>query len=46
MNPYGWNLNPMGSYPSEQLNSVRRWNIPLTMTNLDHLESKEAPKDS
>ena len=46
MNPYGWNLNPMGSYPSEQLNSVRRWNIPLTMTNLDHLESNEAPKDS
>ena len=28
MNPYGWNLNPMASYPSEQLNSVRRWNIP------------------
>ena len=28
MNPYGWNLNPMASYPSEQPNSVRPWNVP------------------
>ena len=30
MNPLGWNLNPMASYPSEQPNSVkiRPWNVP------------------
>ena len=28
MNPYGWNLNPMASYPSELPNSVRPLNVP------------------
>ena len=34
MNPYGWNLNPMASYSSEQPNSVRPGTSPLTMTGL------------
>ena len=34
MNPYGWNLNPMASCPSEQPNSVRPGTSPVTMTGL------------
>ena len=36
MNPYGWNLNPMTSYPSEQPNSVRRCNVPTYDDQFSH----------
>ena len=37
MNPYGWNLNPLASYPSEQPYSVRRWQVPTYDDQFSHL---------
>ena len=36
MNLYGWNLNPMASYPYEQPRSVRRWNVPSYDDQFSH----------
>ena len=36
MNPYGWNFNPMASYPPEQPNSVTRWNVPTYDGQFSH----------
>ena len=37
MNPHGWNLNPLASYPSEQPYSVRRWHVPTYDDQFSHL---------